>query len=107
MKIKLDENLPVRLAILLNNIGHDAHAVHQESVAGHKDSDIWEAAQQESRFLITQDMDFSDSRRFAPGTHHGMLLVRLHPPNRRSLIERVVGGSKVKTPPHGSDPLSS
>jgi predicted nuclease of predicted toxin-antitoxin system len=91
MKIKLDENLPVRLAILLNNIGHDTHTVHQESLAGHTDSDIWEAAQQESSFLITQDMDFSDSRRFAPGTHHGMLLVRLHPPNRRSLIERVVG----------------
>ena len=76
MKIKLDENLPVRLAILLNNIGHDTHTVHQESLAGHTDSDIWEAAQQESSFLITQDMDFSDSRRFAPGTHHGMLLVR-------------------------------
>jgi predicted nuclease of predicted toxin-antitoxin system len=25
MKIKLDENLPVRLAVLLKNAGHDVH----------------------------------------------------------------------------------
>jgi hypothetical protein len=27
--------------------------------------------------LVTQDLDFSDIRRFAPGTHHGVLLVRM------------------------------
>lgn len=26
---------------------------------------------------MTQDLDFSDVRRFAPGTHFGLLLVRL------------------------------
>jgi len=29
------------------------------------------------RFLITQELDFSDRRRFAAGTHAGALLVRL------------------------------
>ena len=43
----------------------------------------------ESRFLITQDLDFSDSRKFAPGSHHGILLIRLRSPNRRALIERI------------------
>ena len=55
---------------------------------GHVDPDIWEAAQRESRVLITQDLDFSDSRKFVPGTHHGIVLVRLHSPNRRNLVER-------------------
>ncbi len=91
MKIKLDENLPVRLAILLKNIGHDVHTAYEEQLVGGSDSEIWAAAQQELRFLITQDMDFSDTRRFAPGTHHGILRIRLRSPNRRNLAERIEG----------------
>ena len=90
MKVKLDENLPLRLATLLKDLGHDVHTVHEERLTGHADREIWEAAQKESRFLITQDLDFSDLRRFAPGSHHGILLMRLHFPNRRYLIERIV-----------------
>jgi predicted nuclease of predicted toxin-antitoxin system len=90
MKIKLDENLPLRLANSLKELGHDVHVVQDELLVGHADSEIWEAAQRESRCLITQDLDFSDSRKFVPGSHHGILLVRLRSPNRRNLIERIV-----------------
>ncbi len=89
MKIKLDENLPLRLASLLRDLGNDVHTVRDEELMGHADSEIWEAAQKESRFVITQDLDFSDLRQFAPGSHHGILLVRLRSPNRRDLIERI------------------
>jgi predicted nuclease of predicted toxin-antitoxin system len=89
MKIKLDENLPLRLATLLKDLGHDVHTLHDELLLGHADREIWEATQKESRFLITQDLDFSDLRQFAPGSHHGILLVRLRSPSRRDLIERV------------------
>jgi predicted nuclease of predicted toxin-antitoxin system len=89
MKIKLDENLPVRLAILLKNIGHDVDTAYEEQLVGRTDSEIWAAAQRESRFLVTQDMDFSDTRLFAPGTHHGLLLLRLRSPNRQNLAERI------------------
>jgi predicted nuclease of predicted toxin-antitoxin system len=41
------------------------------------DEEIWAAAQKESRFLITQDLDFSDERKFSPGSHCGLLLLRL------------------------------
>jgi predicted nuclease of predicted toxin-antitoxin system len=90
MKIKLDENLPLRLATFLKKLGEDVHTVHDEQLIGHADSEIWEAAQKEARFLITQDLDFSDLRKFAPGSHHGVLLIRLHSPNRRNLVERTV-----------------
>jgi predicted nuclease of predicted toxin-antitoxin system len=89
MKIKLDENLPLPLAALLNKLGHDVHTLHEEMLLGRADTEIWEAAQKESRFLITQDLDFSDLRQFAPGSHHGILLVRLRSPNRGDLIARV------------------
>jgi len=89
MKIKLDENLPIRLVSLLKSLGHDARTVPEEGLIGHADIEIGEAAQQEERFLITQDLDFSDTRRFTPGPHHGILLVRLRSPDRRNLVERV------------------
>jgi predicted nuclease of predicted toxin-antitoxin system len=89
MKIKLDENLPLRLAILLKILGHDVHTLLDEQLLGRADTEIWEATQKESRFLITQDLDFSDLRQFAPGSHHGILLVRLRSPNRGDLMERV------------------
>ena len=34
MKIKLDENLPSRVASLLNGMGHDVHTVFDEGLAG-------------------------------------------------------------------------
>jgi predicted nuclease of predicted toxin-antitoxin system len=89
MKIKLDENLPVRLATLLTDLDHDVHTLHDELLVGRADKEIWEATQTESRFLITKDLDFSDLRQFAPGSHHGILVVRLRSPNRKDLIERI------------------
>ena len=89
MKIKLDENLPLHLATVLSELGHEVHTTIQENLTGHPDADIFDAAQKESRFLITQDLDFSDVRRYAPGSHHGILLIRLHAPARTNLIQRV------------------
>lgn len=89
MNIKLDENLPAGLSALLAARGHDIETVPQERLGGANDVTVWEAAQREGRFFITQDLDFSDVRRFTPGTHHGLLLVRLRIPSRRALLERV------------------
>jgi len=89
MKIKLDENLPFGLVSSLAALGHDVHTPQQEGLSGAMDSQLGEGAQRDERFLITQDMDFSDARRFIPGTHHGLLIVRLHDPNRRALLNRV------------------
>ena len=46
-------------------------------------------AQSEERFVITQDLDFSDIRKFAPGSHAGLLLVRRSSPGREALRVRV------------------
>ena len=91
MKFKLDENLPIDLARVLGGLGHDVDTVPQEALTGRPDSVVWACAQEAERILITQDMDFSDIRRFAPGTHNGILLVRLVNPSRRGLVDRVGG----------------
>jgi predicted nuclease of predicted toxin-antitoxin system len=89
MKIKLDENLPRRLASRLAGMGHDVQTVGEEGIAGRVDPVVWEAAQRETRFLITRDMDFSNAQSFVPGSHYGILLIRLRTPSRRALIQRV------------------
>ena len=90
MKIKLDENLPLSLIGLLSARGHDVHSVFDEGLAGHGDMDIWQIAQREKRVLITQDLDFSDAREFPPGTHSGIVLIRLSSPSRKRLVARVL-----------------
>jgi predicted nuclease of predicted toxin-antitoxin system len=89
MKIKLDENLPEALLRELAALGHEVDNVRLEGIAGKPDADVWRAARNAGRFLITQDLDFSDIREFAPGTHHGLLLVRLRVPGRLALARRI------------------
>lgn len=89
MKAKLDENLPLQIATRLRRLGHDVHTTQEENLSGCDDTELWKEAQREGRTLITQDLDFSDSRRFTPGTHHGIVLIRLRSPSRLRLVERV------------------
>lgn len=89
MNIKLDENLPARLIAVLQQHGHDVHTVHDENLTGRPDADIWQAVGEENRFLITQDLDFSDVRHFTPGTHPGLLLIRLREPGAQALLDAV------------------
>lgn len=89
MRLKLDENLPASLTGILVGLGHDVDTVQMEGLAGSPDVCVWEAAQRESRALVTQDLDFSDLRRFSPGTHHGLILIRLAKPGRFALRRRI------------------
>ena len=89
MKIKLDENLPASLVGILSRLGHDADTVVDEGLKGEPDEVVWPAAQKEGRFLVTQDLDFSDIRKFVPGTHRGLMLVRLRMPSQSMLEHRV------------------
>lgn len=88
MNIKLDENLPHQLVQLLSDLGHDVDTVRDESIAGRDDDAVWAATQTAGRFLVTQDLDLSDARKYAPGTHHGLLLVRLPQPMAANVIRR-------------------
>ncbi len=70
------------MARVLASHGHDVRTVKDEGLVGKKDQEIWIRCQDENRLLITQDLDFSDLRKFQPGTHAGMMLVRLQHPGR-------------------------
>ncbi|RMG37989.1 MAG: hypothetical protein D6732_05775 [Methanobacteriota archaeon] len=89
MKIKLDENLPISLTDILTESNHDVDSVFAENLKGKSDKTVWQKAQDEGRFFITQDLDFSDLRSFQPGNHNGILIVRLSNPSRRKIINRL------------------
>lgn len=81
--------MPCVLKQKLANLGHDTMTAEEEHLGGAPDNEIWAACQQEERFLITQDLDFSNINRFKPGTHPGILVLRLQHPGRLSLTNRV------------------
>lgn len=90
MRFKFDENLPGSLAAELSALGHDVDTAVDEALGGDDDDDVWAATQAAGRVLITQDLDFSDVRAFAPGTHHGLVLLRMREPGRVAMRSRVL-----------------
>lgn len=77
MKIKLDENIPASAGPRMASLGFDVDTVLAEGLTGKTDREVWAAAQAEGRLRVTQDLDFSDARMFAAGTHAGLFIVRL------------------------------
>jgi hypothetical protein len=65
MRIKLDENLPADLVADLAALGHDVDTVPgRRTRRSRRSVAVWAATQAAERFLITQDLDFSDVRVF-------------------------------------------
>lgn len=89
MRLKLDENLPSTLANVLASYGHDVDTSITEGLIGAVDEEVWAASQAAKRFFVTQDLDFSDIRKFEPGTHQGILVLRLREPGRQALTNRL------------------
>jgi predicted nuclease of predicted toxin-antitoxin system len=76
LKIKADEDLPGSVAVRLREAGYLAETVVEEGMGGTNDPALWRVVQAEGRFLITADKGFADVRKYPPGTHQGVLLLR-------------------------------
>jgi len=77
IRIKVDEDLPVEVADLLRSAGHDAITVAQEGLTGSPDDSLLKAVQRERRCLLTADKGFANAQSLPPGTHAGVVLLRL------------------------------
>lgn len=77
MRFKLDENLPVELADLFRQAGHDAVTVLDQGHGGSPDRRLANICRQEDRTLVTFDTDFADIREYPPRTHPGIVVLRL------------------------------
>ena len=77
MKLKLDENLHTELVEVFAPRDHDVDTVADEGLLGAVDATVRGAATAENRLLITLDRGFGDIRMYPPGTHAGILVLRL------------------------------
>ena len=87
MLLKLDENLGRSHVELLRNAAYEADRVHDEGLSGWTDSAVWKRVCDEGRFFITLDLDFADVRRYKPGSHPGILLLRVRNRSRAAVLE--------------------
>ena len=77
MQFKIDENLPVEIAELFVNAGHDAKTVNEQQLKGTKDPVLIAVCKSEHRVLVTLDTDFSDIRAYPPQEFTGIIVLRV------------------------------
>jgi predicted nuclease of predicted toxin-antitoxin system len=77
LKFKIDENLPVEVAVQLVEAGHDAVTVHDQGVGGTPDAKLASLCQTEERALVTLDLGFGDIRSYPPSEFPGLVVFRL------------------------------
>ena len=86
MRFKTDENLPIEIAELITDQGHDALTVEDQGLGGTPDEQIAAVCQSENRILVTLDTDFSDIRQYPPGSHPGIIVFRISRQDRTSIL---------------------
>jgi predicted nuclease of predicted toxin-antitoxin system len=86
MRFKVDENLHPDVAEFLRQHGHEALTVHDQGLRGHADADIARVCRDESRALVTVDLDFTDIRVYPPQDYAGIVVLRLNDLSRPSTL---------------------
>jgi predicted nuclease of predicted toxin-antitoxin system len=66
MRFKVDENLPIEVAALLRDAGHEADTVMDEGLGGAIDDSIANRCREEDRVVVTLDVDFANIRAYPP-----------------------------------------
>ena len=73
---KIDENLPVEVAVLLRERGYDAVTVGDQRLSGRPDPSLVEICDREGRAIISLDLDFSSILKYPPERHRGLIVMR-------------------------------
>jgi len=100
ISVKLDENLSQTHEALVRAAGCEAHRVTEQKLSGAADDTVWQRVQSEGRFFITLDLDFSGVRKYSPGTHSGLLLLRPRSNSKvavTEILERVLHDHPLST----------
>lgn len=87
MRFKVDENLPVDVAVRLRAAGHDAVTVAEQDMVGQVDPDLAETCRREDRVLVTLDLDFADIRAYPPEEYPGLIVLRLARHDKRRVMD--------------------
>jgi predicted nuclease of predicted toxin-antitoxin system len=98
VRVKLDENLPLSAASIFAAAGHDVDTVEDEGLAGCDDPTVSRVATGVGRLVVTLDRGFGDIQRYPPGSHAGILVLRLDDqsaPSIRAALGTVVAATDL------------
>ena len=95
MKFKIDENLPIEVAELLQQVGYDAATVYDQKLVGEADKNIATVCQAEERAIVTLDTDFADIRVYPPEAYSGIIVMRLKRQDKLTVLGIVARWIKV------------
>lgn len=82
MRLLLDNNLPPRLATLLQDAGHDTEHVRDHGMQAAGDQDVLGLARQQRRTLISADTDFGTLLARTGADAPSIILIRRATPRR-------------------------
>jgi len=101
MRLKLDENVDARLALLLRQAGHETTTVRDQGLRGIEDPELYKHCSSEAYTLVTLDLDFSNVLRFPPERTPGLVVLRGPDdlfPTVRILVQTLVDALTSDTP---------
>jgi len=81
----VDEDMPRSTCVVLREAGHEVEDVRDAGLRGCTDEEVIAYARARGAVLITADKGFANILRFPPGTHAGILVLRM--PNELSVPE--------------------
>jgi predicted nuclease of predicted toxin-antitoxin system len=77
VKLKLDENVDLRVVTFLRLAGHDVETVPNQGLNSAPDVELINVCRQEERCLVTADRGFGNRMRFNPSEYAGIVVIRL------------------------------
>ncbi|MFN8474650.1 MAG: DUF5615 family PIN-like protein [Anaerolineae bacterium] len=86
MKFKIDENLPVEVADLLVSVGHEAPTVREQGLSGKDDRRVADVCMEESRILVTLDLDFANIHAYPPQDYPGIIVLRVRQQDKAHVL---------------------
>ncbi len=89
MKLKIDENLPLEVAELLQAADLDAVSVLEQGLGGHPDQSIADVCKKENRGIITLDTDFANIRAYPPQEFSGIIVFRVKNQSKSAILKLV------------------
>ncbi|MEM7552987.1 MAG: DUF5615 family PIN-like protein [Cyanobacteria bacterium P01_A01_bin.84] len=96
MKLKLDENIDVRVVSFLGSAGHDVATVSQQGLTSAPDEELIDICSAEGRCLVTCDRGFGNRIKYNHSKYSGIVIIRLPPrpkfENWREAIETLIKG---------------
>ncbi len=90
MKFFLDENLPLSLIDIFTEFGFEVEHAKTSGLRGATDKEIAKYALKHKAILVTKDLEFGSLLLYPPGSHYGLIVIRVPFNFKTDQIKRVV-----------------